>query len=85
MSNDITLCYRNNKNPNDWLCECDYKSLIEADLKAIQLINTNKNIDTRIFSFNKYTPNFYQKNKIKYQLKFYCDIKFLNKSEIPYL
>lgn len=83
MSNDkITLCYRNNKYANKWLCECNYDNIKLADERAFQLMDLNNNIETCIFSFNQYTPDFIKQTKIKWKLSYIPDVKIMNRNDL---
>ena len=80
MSN-ITLCYRDKRSKYRWNCEYDFESINEADSRAFELLHQNNKLETRVYPFNKITPNFIQKGKIMWDLSYIPEVTMTNSSE----
>ena len=77
MSN-LTLCYRDKNSKNKWNCEYGFQSA--ADSRTFELLNHSNRFETRLYHFNKLTPNFIQKGKIMWDLSYLPEVNMIQNS-----
>jgi len=68
IKENYTLCYRKNKFDHVWKCEFGFESTKDVDKRAFSILETNKDAVTTFFPVYNCTPQFIQKQKIKYNL-----------------
>ena len=63
-----TLCYRKNNYSNTWNCEFGFDSITDINARSHDILKNNKDVVTTFFPVYNFTPEFIQKQKIKYNL-----------------
>lgn len=65
----VTLCYTTSNNfKRNWICEMGYKSISEADERAFELKEQNKDIITKLYPQTRNSYELTQKATITYNL-----------------